>query len=340
MITRYRVSIQGFTLNGLNKKALATGQVKTKAYRKLTAAILPQARLLMEISAKKTTENRLSGSQDSQGETVATVICEKHGRYEEKRREVMGKVFKTLCPGCQDDRKAAEAEQVKRQDSESRKAKIRKLLGEAGIPKRFSMRTFDNYKAERLEQSQALAVAVYFARDFDKFLESGASLMFCGKPGTGKTHLAAAIANAVCEQGRSAVFMSVLKATRMVKDTWKKGADVAESQVYKGLVEPDLLILDEVGVQFGSESEKLILFEILNGRYENVKPTIVISNLLPTEITEYLGERVVDRLQEGGGSTVVFGWESYRSRVLEDEGLPKAQIKPVDWSSNGYRVTA
>lgn len=271
---------------------------------------------------------------------MSTAICEKHGPFEQKSQKLMSKVFKTACPGCVDDRKAEEQEMAQRQEREARKAKIRKLLGDAGIPKRFAMRTFDNYKAESLEQSQALAVATYFAKDFDKFLESGASLMFCGKPGTGKTHLAAAIANAVCSQGRSAVFMSVLKATRMVKDTWKKGADVTESQVYKGLIEPDLLILDEVGVQFGSEAEKLILFEILNGRYENVKPTIVISNLLPSEITEYLGERVVDRLQEGGGSTVVFGWESYRDRVLDDDGLPKAQIKSVDWSNkvNGYEV--
>lgn len=271
---------------------------------------------------------------------MATVICEKHGPFEQKSQKLMSKVFKTTCPGCSSDRKAAEAEIENRQHAEARKAKIRKLLGDSGIPKRFAMRTFDNYKAESTDQQRALAVARYFARDFDKFLESGASLMFCGKPGTGKTHLAAAIANAVCEQGRSAVFMSVLKATRMVKDTWKKGADVAESQVYKGLVEPDLLILDEVGVQFGSEAEKLILFEILNGRYENVKPTIVISNLLPAEVTDYLGDRVVDRLQEGGGSTVVFGWESYRVRVLDDEGLPKSQVNPVDWSSTGYRVTA
>lgn len=267
--------------------------------------------------------------------------CDKHGQYEEKRREVMGKVFRTNCPGCSADREAAEAEISKRAEQELKKAKIRKLLGEAGIPKRFSMRTFDNYNVEKHDQSQALAVSKYFAQDFDRFLESGASLMFCGKPGTGKTHLAAAIANAVCEQGRSVVFMSVLKATRMVKDTWKKGAEASENQVYKGLIVPDLLILDEVGVQFGSDTEKLILFEILNGRYENVKPTIVISNLLPAEITEYLGERVVDRLQEGGGSTVVFGWDSYRSKVLDDSNLPKTKIKPVDWSSeNGYRVIA
>lgn len=292
----------------------------------------------METLAKKTMGNQSSGCQASQGETVVIAHCKRHGKFEQKRQEIFGRVFKTNCPACSALREADEQAIAKRQDSENRKDRTRKLLGESGIPKRFLGRTFENYRVENLEQSQALAVATYFANDFDKFIETGASLIFCGKPGTGKTHLASAIANSVCEQGRSAVFLSVMKATRMVKDTWKKGGEATENQVYKGLIEPDLLILDEVGVQFGSESEKLIMFEILNGRYENVKPTIVISNLLPAEITEYLGERVVDRLQEGGGSTVVFGWDSYRSRVLDDESLPKAKVKPVDWSSNGHRV--
>lgn len=270
---------------------------------------------------------------------MTTVTCDKHGLYEETSRSVMGKAFKTRCPKCSEESEAEKARHEARVNQLNRSEKIKRLLGEAGIPKRFSLRKFENYNAETSGQAQALGIARYFSENFDVFLSTGASLIFCGKPGTGKTHLAAAIANALCEQGRSVAFMSVLKATRMVKDTWRKDSDNSENQVYKGLVAPDLLILDEVGVQFGSEAEKLILFEILNGRYENVKPTIVISNLLPNEIAEYLGERVVDRLQEGGGSTVVFGWESYRSKVLDDAGLPKATVKPVDWSDNSWRVS-
>ena len=178
---------------------------------------------------------------------------------------------------------------------------------------------------------QALTVSKIFAQNFDLCLESGSSLIFCGKPGTGKTHLAAAIANAVCLKGRNAVFLSVLKAISLVKDSWRKDAEISEKAAYKGMITPDLLILDEVGIQFGTEAEKIILFEILNGRYENVKPTIVISNLSLPEISNYLGERVVDRLKEGGGSVIVFDWESYRSKVLTDSALPKAKVNPVEW---------
>lgn len=71
----------------------------------------------------------------------------------------------------------------------------------------------------------------------------------------------------------------MIRAVRSVKETYAKGSGRTEAQALRDLVDPDLLILDEVGVQFGSDTEKLILFEIINGRYEASRPTIVISNL-------------------------------------------------------------
>ena len=107
---------------------------------------------------------------------------------------------------------------------------------------------------------------------------------------------------------------------------------MTEQDAIDALVMPDLLILDEVGVQFGTVTESLIMFEILNGRYEKVRPTIVMSNLTEDEITEYLGSRVVDRLKEGGGVLVAFDWDSYRGRVHKDDALPGRDVNPVDWS--------
>lgn len=78
--------------------------------------------------------------------------------------------------------------------------------------------------------------------------------------------------------------------------------------------QPDLLIIDEVGVQFGSDAEKLILFEVINTRYESMKPTILISNLALNKLAGFIGERVIDRMKDGGGCTLAFTWDSYRSR--------------------------
>ena len=97
-----------------------------------------------------------------------------------------------------------------------------------------------------------------------------------------------------------------MRAVRSVKETYAKDAGRTEAQAIRDLVDPDLLILDEVGVPHGSNTEKLILFEIINGRYEAVRPTIVISNLDAAGLEQFLGERAFDRLREGGGRLVVF----------------------------------
>ncbi|WP_439647115.1 hypothetical protein [Arsenophonus endosymbiont of Aleurodicus floccissimus] len=76
-----------------------------------------------------------------------------------------------------------------------------------------------------------------------------------------------------------------------------------------------MLIIDEVGVQFDSDAEKLILFEVINTRDESMKPTIMISNLALNKLTGFIGERVIDQMNDGGGCTLTFTWSSYRSRM-------------------------
>ena len=65
-------------------------------------------------------------------------------------------------------------------------------------------------------------------------------------------------------------------------------------------------------MQFGSEFEKQILFDVLNERYEKLKPSILLSNIPREQLGEYLGERVTDRLRENGGKMIPFDWDSHR----------------------------
>ena len=101
---------------------------------------------------------------------------------------------------------------------------------------------------------------------------------------------------------------------RQVKETWSKGSEKTEQDAINWFLTPDLLILDEVGVQFGSDAEKMIMFEVLNERYQNMKPTILISNLLPANLQEFVGERVMDRMKENGGRILQFDWKSNREK--------------------------
>src|SRR5690606_1976721 len=148
------------------------------------------------------------------------------------------------------------------------------------------------------------------------------------------THLACGIATHIAKSGRASLFLPVMEAVRPVKQTWGRTDGETESEVIAKMLKPDLLILDEFGVQIGSETDKLILFEIINGRYSEMRLTIIISNLARAELGAYLGERVIDRMSEGGGATLAFTWESKRAEI-KSMYEPAA---PVDWENLHRRL--
>lgn len=238
--------------------------------------------------------------------------CATHGAFESRRlfRHVWSK-----CPACTAERDAqAKADDEAKARTERLQAWQRKV-GEAGIPERFRDRRLESFVAQTDPQRRALNFANVYADRFDQALQTGQSVVFCGKPGTGKTHLAVGIGLQIMERDqRTVLFTTVMRAVRRVKDTWRRGGDETETEAIAALVFPDLLILDEVGVQFGSETEKLILFDVLNERYEKRRPTLLISNLTLAEVKAFLGERIFDRLREDGGEFIPFDWESHRGR--------------------------
>ena len=218
------------------------------------------------------------------------------------------------CPKCSEERRAAEAERVRREAERERAFRIAELRRDAGIPARFADRHFADYAATIPGQRIALGVCRAFADAFPEKVKAGSSLVLTGSPGTGKTHLACAVANEVMEQHlASALFATVASALRYVKDTYRKDSERSERDALRRLTSPDLLILDEVGVQLGSEHEKLLMFEVLNTRYQELRPTILISNLSGAELETFLGQRVMDRYRECG-SVLAFDWDSYRGR--------------------------
>lgn len=241
--------------------------------------------------------------------------CPEHGAY--TSTNFIGEHW-TVCPKCmmiQRDKEAKEqlaADEKLRQERIASKWKA-KITG-AAIPERFKDRTLESYVAKTSGQQKALAFATEYAENFDLVLKEGRSAIFVGKVGTGKTHLAIGIALSIMLQQRSALFVTVQRLIRRVKDSWHTKEET-ESQVVDVFASPDLLVLDEVGVQFGSEFEKQVLFDVLNTRYENRKPSILLSNIPKEQLSDYLGERVTDRLRENGGKVIGFDWDSYRRNL-------------------------
>jgi len=248
-------------------------------------------------------------SDPMKSEAPKTNKCDTHGVFESRR--IFGSVW-SRCPVCAaEDKVIADREQAEREELERQRV-WRLRMGEAGIPERFRNRTLTSYAATNAGQKRALAFATDYAEQFALVSETGRSAIFCGLPGTGKTHLAIGIALHIMGLKKSACFTTVQRMIRRAKDSWRKDSEESESDVIAMLVYPDLLIIDEIGVQFGSDFEKNFMFDLLNERYEKRRPTILLSNLTAAEVKAFLGERVYDRLKEDQGSVVSFDWASHR----------------------------
>lgn len=246
------------------------------------------------------------------GKDLAT--CADHGDYvsiTSKHRE-----GPSGCPECA---KIRQAEQDKaEQEAKALKAasdRLERKLGNALIPKRFQGKSFDDYRAIGEKQKKYLATCIDYAENFRENAKAGRCLLLLGKTGTGKTHLAAAIADRVIRtHGVIAVYVTVSTILQHIKGSYGNG-EYTEREAFEHLTEPDLLIIDEVGATKQTEFEQATLFQVINGRYEDQRPTIVVSNLSPEGLKEAVGERCIDRLREGGGKALVFDWGSMRTEI-------------------------
>ncbi len=226
-------------------------------------------------------------------------ICPEHGAY------TRGQALDTggRCPTCWEREK-------KRREREQRLA----LFAErSGVPLRFQAHTLADFVPPTPAAGKTLAAIQAYAEDFPVHGKAGRCIVMAGRTGTGKTMLACAVCRHIAlSHGALCRYATAYHIVRDIKDTY--GGTGSEREIGRGYVEPALLVVDEVGVQYGTDTEKLLLFEVLNGRYENMKPTIVISNLEPAGIGDYLGDRVMDRLMDNGGAVLVFDWQSHRGR--------------------------
>ncbi len=242
--------------------------------------------------------------------------CEKHGRYPKfvVDPDEPGYLRPTLlhseCPKC-----AAERAHKQR-------------FSRMAIPKRYADCTINGFKAETEEQRRVKAYLIDFCKAIKDRIAHGDSLIFSGGCGNGKSHLACAVAKVAMDAGFSCQFVTLSHLMAEIHETWTDRRRETELEVIKRYADLDLLIIDEVGAQYGTAAEVKSLFDVLGERYGEMRSTILISNA-PLSVTKqqaaagvkplvsFIGERVMDRFREEGSAAIGFTWESYRGRKVE-----------------------
>ncbi|MDQ1239841.1 MAG: hypothetical protein QG577_2027 [Thermodesulfobacteriota bacterium] len=126
-----------------------------------------------------------------------------------------------------------------------------------------------------------------------EFIDKRENVLLIGNSGTGKTHLACAVAFAACMQGRRVRFSTV---TGLVTELLESREDRTLQRFHRQLERQQLLVLDELGYVPFSKAGGELLFEVVSRAYE--RQSILVTTNLPFENwTEILGsERLTGAL--------------------------------------------
>jgi DNA replication protein DnaC len=193
---------------------------------------------------------------------------------------------------CACERAAREAEQIRTLAAElaqARQALTYTWLGRAWAEPGLSAQTFETFQRER--QPAAYAMAQAFAE------QPQGVLVFYGSYGTGKTHLLAAIANAVASRGQRCRFASTTLLFGAIGERIGQGEDYLD--LFRRATSAPLLLLDDLDKLKPSEFREETLYTILNGRTVAGLPLAITSNNPPDKLTPWIGGAGCSRLMAG-----------------------------------------
>lgn len=243
----------------------------------------------------------------AEGETYTQdglLYCAKCGQPRQRKGSTnndfeRGKVFPVICK-CQEEEKERERQ------AENRKA-ANKLRAEC-LPKALRKCTFEKSDTS----SKAAKIAQVYAANWQ---ELNYGLAFWGNVGSGKSFLAACIANALIDQN---IKVKYITAASLVNGF--SAAGNSRELLMSEIENAPLLIIDDLGAEYASGYTQAILCDAIEARKNSEKPLIVTTNYSFAEMDnakDGAQERMFDRISEACRPVAVLGASRRQSNAKE-----------------------
>lgn len=187
--------------------------------------------------------------------------------------------------------------------------KITGYLERAGIPPKYRDCSFENFKVIT-EARQAFSICKEYIP------EPEGNLFLYGGFGTGKTHLAVAIARELILKGMDVLFTSVPGLLFEIRKAFKQDTYDTEAFYVEKYSSCQVLILDDFGLEKSTEWARQTIDYIVYERDNHLRPTVITSNLSLDEITEKMDGRISSRLA-GMGKVVQFRGDDFRLKRMK-----------------------
>jgi DNA replication protein DnaC len=159
-------------------------------------------------------------------------------------------------------------------------------------------------------------------------------VVLTGPSGCGKTHLASAIAGRCIESGIPALFMVVPDLLDHLRSAYQPASEVGYDELFDLVRTAPVLVLDDLGVQSSTPWAQEKLFQLINHRYNSQLPTVITTNLDPTEFEP----RIQSRLTDGTLSQVYYLESGARVAIADLDALELPHLRGMTFKSFDPRI--